>query len=138
MTPKPLTKPTAGDMQAVDEAIDKMRDCPVMTTVVIMGGRWKPRVLWHLRSRAASFGELQRATQASERMLSKSLRELEADDVITRTVVPFGKVVTTRYAFSEYGLTLAPVLDAMGHWGLQHQRRRVQAPPMAESTIAAI
>jgi DNA-binding HxlR family transcriptional regulator len=114
-------------MQAADDPIDKMQDCPVMTTVAIMGGRWKPRVLWHLRSRAASFGELQRATEASERMLSKSLRELEADDVITRTVVPVGKVVTTRYAFSEYGLTLVPVLDAMGHWGLQHQRRQLQA-----------
>jgi DNA-binding HxlR family transcriptional regulator len=133
MTPKPLTTPTPGDMQAADDAIDKMRDCPVMTTVAIMGGRWKPRILWHLRSRGASFGELQRATEASERMLSKSLRELEAHNVITRTVVPVGKVVTTRYAFSEYGLTLAPVLDAMGHWGLRHQRTQMQVKPTAES-----
>jgi DNA-binding HxlR family transcriptional regulator len=136
MTPKPLTTPTPGDMHDADDAddaIDKMRDCPVMTTVEIMGGRWKPRILWHLRSRAASFAELQRATQASERMLSKSLRELEAHHVITRTVVPVGKVVTTRYAFSEYGLTLAPVLDAMGHWGLRHQRTQVQVKPTAES-----
>ena len=126
MTLKPLSMPTRSNMQAADDAvdnpIDKMRDCPVMTTVAIVGGRWKPRILWHLRSCTASFGELQRATQASERMLSKGLRELEADGVITRTVVPMGKVVTTQYAFSEYGLTLAPVLDAMGHWGLHHRR----------------
>jgi DNA-binding HxlR family transcriptional regulator len=133
MTPKPPIDVTPGDIRAADEAIDKMRDCPVMTTVMIMGGRWKPRILWHLRSRAASFGELQRATQASERMLSKSLRELEADNVITRAVVPVGKVVMTRYAFSEYGLTLAPVLDAMGHWGLRHQRTQRQPTPMADS-----
>jgi DNA-binding HxlR family transcriptional regulator len=133
MTPKPPTTPKPGDLQADVEEIDKMRDCPVMTTVLIMGGRWKPRILWHLRSRAASFGELQRATQASERMLSKSLRELEADNVITRAVVPVGKVVMTRYAFSEYGLTLAPVLDAMGYWGLQHQRTQRHPTPMAES-----
>jgi DNA-binding HxlR family transcriptional regulator len=61
-------------------------------------------------------------------MLSKSLRELEAHQVITRTVVPVGKVVTTQYAFSEYGLTLVPVLDAMGQWGLGHQRGQTQAP----------
>ncbi len=123
MTPKQLPPPMPTD----DHVIDKMRDCPVMTTVQILGGRWKPRILWHLRSRAASFGELQRATEASERMLSKSLRELEAHKVITRTVVPVGKVVTTQYAFSEYGLSLVPVLDAMGQWGLAHQRGNTQA-----------
>jgi DNA-binding HxlR family transcriptional regulator len=125
MTQKPPTDVERADAQDADESIDKMRDCPVMTAVEIIGGRWKPRILWHLRSHAASFGELQRATQASERMLSKSLRELEADNVITRAVVPVGKIVMTRYAFSEYGLTLVPVLDAMGHWGLRHQRTRV-------------
>lgn len=99
-----------------------MQFCPVMTTVEVLGGKWKPRILWHLRVGAAGFGELQRAVGASERMLSKSLRELERDGVITRAVVPVGKVVTTEYAFSAYGLTLVPVLDAMGNWGLAHQR----------------
>jgi DNA-binding HxlR family transcriptional regulator len=132
MTQKSPINVEPSDSEAADESLDKMRDCPVMTTVVVMGGRWKPRVLWHLRSSAASFSELQRATGASERMLSKSLRELEADNIVTRTVVPIGKVVMTRYAFSDYGLTLAPVLDAMGDWGLQHQHREVHATPMAE------
>jgi DNA-binding HxlR family transcriptional regulator len=103
--------------------VDKMRDCPVMTTVEVMGGRWKPRILWHLRTRSAGFGELQRATEASERMLSRSLHELEAHGVITRTVVPIGKVITSQYAISAYGRGLVSVLDAMGDWGLQHQRR---------------
>ena len=116
------------DATAADDGIDKMRHCPVMTTVQIVGGRWKPRILWHLRSQVATFSELQRATGASERMLSKSLRELEADKVITRTVVPIGKVVTTRYAFSDYGATLTPVLDSMGTWGSQHQHRQEPLP----------
>jgi DNA-binding HxlR family transcriptional regulator len=103
--------------------IDKMRDCPVLTTVEVIGGRWKPRILWHLRAGVAGFGELQRATGASERMLSRSLRELEMDGVVTRTVVPVGKVITSQYAISDYGGKLAPVLDAMGEWGVQHQRR---------------
>ena len=91
-----------------------------MATVEAVGGKWKPRILWHLRSGAAGFGELHRAIGSSERMLSKSLQELEADGVITRTVVPVGKVVTSVYAYSEYGRTLMPVLDAMASWGLQH------------------
>jgi DNA-binding HxlR family transcriptional regulator len=108
---------------ADDAGVDKMHDCPVMTTVEVIGGRWKPRILWHLRAGAAGFGELQRATAASERMLSRSLRELESDGVVTRTVVPVGKVITSQYAISDYGQALVPVLDAMGEWGLQHQRR---------------
>lgn len=108
---------------ADDAGVDKMHDCPVMTTVEVIGGRWKPRILWHLRAGAAGFGELQRATAASERMLSRSLRELESDGVVTRTVVPVGKVITSQYAISDDGQALVPVLDAMGEWGLQHQRR---------------
>lgn len=108
---------------AGEPELDKMRDCPVMTTVEVIGGRWKPRILWHLRTRSAGFGELQRATEASERMLSRSLRELESHGVITRTVVPLGKVITSQYAISAYGRGLVTVLDAMGDWGLAHQRR---------------
>lgn len=108
--------------------VDKMRDCPVMTTVEVIGGRWKPRILWHLRTGDAGFGELQRATAASERMLSRSLRELETDGVVTRTVVPVGKVITSQYAISDYGRRLMPVLDAMGEWGLQHQHRTDRTP----------
>ena len=112
---------------ALEPDVDKMQDCPVMTTVEVIGGRWKPRILWHLRARSAGFGELQRATEASERMLSRSLRELEAQGVITRTVVPLGKVITSQYAISPYGQALVSVLDAMGEWGLLHQRRLASA-----------
>jgi len=104
-----------------DPPAEKMQTCPVMTTVEIVGGKWKPRILWHLRAGPARFGDLHRAVGASERMLSKSLRELESDGVITRSLIPVGKVVTTEYAFSSYGHTLVPVLDAMGKWGLAHQ-----------------
>jgi len=98
-----------------------MADCPVMTTVRVMGGKWKPRILWHLRQGPAGFGELHRAVGASERMLARSLRELEACALITRSVVPVGGVTTTEYAYSPYGRSLIPVLDAMGQWGLEHR-----------------
>lgn len=98
-------------------AFDKMLFCPVTATVQVIAGKWKPRILWHLRSGTAKFGELQRATAASERMLSKSLRELEQDGIITRTVIVDGRVKTTQYNYSSYGRTLVPVLDAMGGWG---------------------
>ena len=103
---------------------DKIADCPVMTTVGVIGGKWKPRILWHLRQGPARFGELHRALGASERMLARSLQELEAARLITRRVIPVGGVTTTEYTYSEYGRSLVPVLDAMGQWGIGHRERR--------------
>ena len=100
-----------------------MMDCPVMATVEAIGGRWKPRILWALRPGVQRFGELQRATGASRRMLAKSLRELEEDSLIERRVVPVGAVATAEYGYSAYGLSLIPVLDRMGAWGRTHQQR---------------
>jgi DNA-binding HxlR family transcriptional regulator len=98
----------------------KMQFCPVTKTIGVISGKWKPRILWHLRLGVAGFAELQRATGSSERMLSKSLKELIHEGIITRTESAVGKVATTEYAYSEYGLTLMPVLDLMGNWGADH------------------
>lgn len=103
--------------------LDKMDDCPVMETIGAIGGKWKPRILWVLRAGPLGFGGLVRATGASTRMLSLSLRELEADGLIDRTAGREGGVQTSRYAYSAYGRTLVPVLDAMGAWGLAHATR---------------
>lgn len=100
-----------------------MLGCPVMATVEAIGGRWKPRILWAIRPGAQRFGELQRVTGASTRMLSRSLRELETDGLVERRVVPAGAVATSEYSFSAYGRSLIPVLDQMGAWGQAHQAR---------------
>jgi DNA-binding HxlR family transcriptional regulator len=105
-------------------ALDKMQDCPVMETIVAVGGKWKPRILWALRPGPLRFGVLQRATGASTRMLTRSLRELEDDNLIDRTAGTDGAVPTTLYAYSAYGCSLIPVLDAMGDWGICHRSRR--------------
>jgi DNA-binding HxlR family transcriptional regulator len=112
---------------ASETQIDKIAHCPVMTTVEVIGGRWKPRILWHLREGPARFGALQRALGASERMLARSLKDLEAAGLITRQVVPAGGVNTTEYAYSAYGRSLVPVLDAMGQWGIDHRARADRA-----------
>jgi len=94
-----------------------------MSTVDVIGGRWKPRILWALRSGVLKFGELQRITDASKRMLAKSLQELEADGLVERQVVLVGAIPTSEYGYSPYGRTLIPVLDSMGTWGQAHQKR---------------
>lgn len=94
-----------------------------MATVDAIGGRWKPRILWALRSGTRRFGELKRATGASTRMLAKSLQELEIDGLLERRVVPSGAVATSEYSYSAYGRSLIPVLDQMGAWGQMHKAR---------------
>ena len=109
-----------------DGWVDKMADCPAMTTIGVIGGKWKPRILWLLRTGRVRFGMLQRATGASTRMLTRSLRELESAGVIARTEVMVGSVVTAEYAYTPHGRSLIPVMDALGTWG--HEHRRTGAP----------
>jgi DNA-binding HxlR family transcriptional regulator len=90
--------------------------CPISDTLAVIGGRWKPLILYHLRGGSKRFNELRRLIPSvSPRMLTQHLRDLESDGIVTRTVreqVP----PHVDYAFSERGRTLLPILDAMAAW----------------------
>lgn len=101
--------------QALAPASEK--DCAVEVTVAIIGGKWKPILLFHMLSGAKRFSELKRLVpQASDRMLTRSLRELEQDRLITRRVIA-EVPVRVEYSLSADGETLIPVLNAMSDWG---------------------
>ncbi len=91
--------------------------CPVAATVDVIGGRWKPTILFHLKDGPRRFNELRRLLpHITQRMLTLQLRALEEDGIVRRTVyetVP----PHVEYAFTERGLTLGPLLEAMEHWG---------------------
>lgn len=91
--------------------------CPVETTVSLIGGKWKPILLFHLLSGAKRYSELQRLVKgASDRMLTRSLKEMEADQLINREV--FAQVpVRVEYSLTEHGKSLVPILEAMSEWG---------------------
>jgi DNA-binding HxlR family transcriptional regulator len=97
-------------------------DCVVEATVAVIGGKWKPSLLFHLLSGDKRFSQLQRLIpKASDRMLTRSLRELEADELIRRTV--FAEVpVRVEYALTKEGRTLVPILNAMSDWGQQRSK----------------
>ena len=90
--------------------------CPIERTVALIGGKWKPYVLFHLHAGRKRYSELKRLIpQSSDRMLTRTLREMEADRLIVREV--FAEVpVRVEYALSADGVTLMPVLDAMLAW----------------------
>lgn len=91
--------------------------CAVETTVAAIGGKWKPILLFHLLSGAKRYSELQRLVgQASDRMLTRSLRELEEDGLVSRKA--FAEVpVRVEYDLTTDGRTLMPILMAMSEWG---------------------
>jgi DNA-binding HxlR family transcriptional regulator len=99
-------------------------ECAVEATVALIAGKWKPILLFHLASGPKRYAELRRLMpRASERMLSRALRELDGDGLIGRSVectVP----LRVRYTMTVDGQSLVPVLNAMSAWASAHAARR--------------
>ena len=94
--------------------------CPLEATMYMVGGKYKAIILWHLTDKTLRYSEIhKRIPGATDKMLTQQLRELERDGLITRTVYP---VVPpkTEYNLTEFGKSLAPVLDAMCDWGEEY------------------
>ena len=104
-------------MKILDEA-----KCPVRTTMNIIGGKWKPIILYYVCNLGVCrFGELQRyIPHISKKMLTQQLRELERDGIIHRKVFPH---VPPRvdYSLTKTGKTLKPILYSMADWGTKHR-----------------
>ena len=88
---------------------DELPDCPVATTVQVIGSKWKLLILRNLRAHKNLEG-------ISQKVLTDSLRSMEADGIITRTVYP-EVPPRVEYALSPLGETMRPILDAMQAWG---------------------
>lgn len=102
----------------VKKAGDVEFRCYFQLAMMVIGGKWKPKVLFHLgQSSAVRFGALRRAVFGiSEKMLIQSLKELEKDGLVNRKVyreVP----PKVEYSLTEIGQSFVPVLDAMFNWG---------------------
>lgn len=96
---------------------EELPECPVATTVRLIGSKWKLLIIRNLRVRPWRFNELQKnLTGISQKVLTDSLRALESDGIITRTV--YAEVPPrVEYALSDLGETMRPILDAMEVWG---------------------
>jgi DNA-binding HxlR family transcriptional regulator len=100
--------------------------CPVEATMSKIGGKYKAIILYHLANDGVlRFSQLQRLIpQATPKMLTQQLRELEGDGFVHRTVYP---VVPpkTEYELTEMGWTLAPIVEALCDWGKKHMADQI-------------
>lgn len=104
-----------------------LESASVHVYISVIGGKWKPEILWYLKSGPMRFGELQRnVTGITQVTLTKNLRELESDGIITRTVYP---EIPPRvdYRLTEFGKSVFPVLDAISSWGRKYLKMKKEA-----------
>ncbi|MBR1691763.1 MAG: helix-turn-helix transcriptional regulator [Lachnospiraceae bacterium] len=100
---------------------EELPDCPVATTVSLIGSKWKLLIIRNLLIRPWRFNELQKNLEGiSQKVLTDSLRSMEADGIITRTVFP-EVPPRVEYALSELGETLRPIIKDMEKWGLAYK-----------------
>src|SRR5215813_1371101 len=102
-------------------------DCPIKTTLDVIGGKWKPLILFFLKGGTLRFSDLRRRVpNVTQKMLTDRLRELERDGIVHREV--YAQVPPkVEYSLTAYGKTLAPILKAMAAWGIKHRRRRPES-----------
>jgi DNA-binding HxlR family transcriptional regulator len=103
------------------EELFAMRD-----SLDVLGGKWKLMILRYLTNRTDQqihFKKLQRGVEnISAKMLSKELKELETNLLITRTIQDT-KPITVCYAVTEYGKSVFPVTETLVDWGLKHRKK---------------
>jgi len=97
--------------------------CGLEAALAVLGGKWKPIVLWQLAESPRRFGELRRlVTGISEKMLIQQLRELEADGIVLRK--DFQEIPPrVEYSLTEFGVSLGQALKPLCDWGREHTER---------------
>ena len=95
----------------------EVSECPVTYTMSMIGGKWKPIILYLISKGANRFGVLQRGIDGiSKQMLTKQLREMEEDGILIRKI--FAEIPPrVEYSISEKGRSLFPIIEAMRSWG---------------------
>ena len=102
---------------------EELPECNVATTVQIIGSKWKILILRNLLSRPWRFNELRKSLDGvSQKVLTDSLRHLEADGIVSRMVYP-EVPPRVEYSLTDIGESMRPILSAMETWGKGYKER---------------
>ena len=105
---------------------DEMPACPVATTVQLIGSKWKLLIMRNLLKRPWRFNELRRDLDGiSQKVLTDSLRSMEEDGIITRTVYP-EVPPRVEYALSDLGESMRPIIQALEQWGTEYKKNHAE------------
>lgn len=99
----------------------ELPECPAATAIQLIGSKWKLLIIRNLLHRPYRFNELKRSLEGiSHKVLAESLRSMESDGLITRTIYDT-RPPMVEYSLSELGMTLKPVLSLMEEWGKSYK-----------------
>ena len=102
---------------------EELPDCPVATTVQLIGSKWKLLILRNLLIRPWRFNELKKSLEGiSQKVLTDSLRALEEDGIVVRTAYP-EVPPRVEYSLSQLGESMRPILKAMEDWGIAYKKQ---------------
>ena len=102
---------------------EELPECPVATTVQLIGSKWKLLILRNLLQRPWRFNEMKKTIDGiSQKVLTDSLRSMEADGLIPRTVYP-EVPPRVEYALSDLGQSMRPIIKAMEEWGISYKKQ---------------
>ena len=95
---------------------------PIVNALRIIGGKWKIAILYQLNDNPCRFGKLKKTLHPiTQQMLTKQLRELEKDGLISRRVY---KVIPPKveYSLTQYGLSIKPVIGSLCKWVSENKK----------------
>lgn len=96
--------------------------CGMAYTLTLIGGRWKPTILWRLLKGRMRYSELRKSIpDVSERMLVLQLREMEEHKLLKRIIYP-EVPPRVEYELTKLGLSMEALLESMSDWGLMHRK----------------
>ena len=102
---------------------EELPECSVATTVQLIGSKWKLQILRNLLQRPWRFNELKKSLEGiSQKVLTDSLRSMEADGLITRTIYP-EVPPRVEYALSDLGQSMRPIIKVMEDWGINYKNQ---------------
>ncbi|NLR82149.1 winged helix-turn-helix transcriptional regulator [Chitinophaga eiseniae] len=110
-------------------------DCGTAYTLSLIGGRWKPSILWRLLDGKMRYNELKKSISGiSERVLVLQLRELENDDLVKRIIYP-EVPPRVEYELTPLGWSMEALLQHMSDWGVAHKKATTTQPKQAQVMV---
>ena len=106
-----------------EKSNDNLPACPVETTLMLIGNKWKVLIIRDLLAGTKRFGELKKSIgKVSQKVLTTQLRDMEEDGLISRKI--YAEVPPrVEYSLTELGKSLQPILNAMLQWGAEYKEK---------------